>query len=109
MSDPLPILPPDDSLDDTIAEEIAAEACARHPQASPELRDRFVRLFISQLTGDASPPGLIGDEELAQHLGRDRRRISEDAARAIRRLRLQATPAARSLARAYLSSLQSEI
>lgn len=100
MPDPRPILPPDDSLDEQIAEEIAAEACARHPQASPETRDCYVRLFIAQLTGDASPPGIIGDEELAQHLGRDRRRISEDAARALRRL--QATPTARDLARAYL-------
>lgn len=102
MSDQRPILPPDDSLDEQIAEEIAAEACARHPQASPELRDRYVRLFISQFLGDVSPPGLIGDEELAQHQGRDRRRVSEDAARTLRRIRLQATPTARALARAYL-------
>lgn len=107
MPDPRPILPPDDSLDDRIADEIAAEAMARHPRSTPEQRERFVRLYTLQVSGEASAPGKITDVELGQHLGRDPRRIGEDAARALQRLK--ADPRPRDLARAYLSLLKSEI
>ena len=96
----------DEEITDRVASEVAERIRARHPNTSPSFRRKLVRLYTLQAVGLASPSGQITDVELGQHLGRDPRRISEDAARAIERLK--ADPRARDLARAYLSHLKLE-
>jgi len=93
----------DDQITDRVASEVADRIRARHPNASPAFRRKLVRLYTLQAAGLAAAPGAITDVELGQHLGLDPRRIGEDAARAIERLK--ADPRARDLARTFLSHL----
>jgi hypothetical protein len=71
----------DDDDDAAITEAIASEVVARversHPHASPAFWRLLVRLYTLQACGKLPPPGIISDQQLADHLGMDFRRLSE--------------------------------
>lgn len=76
-----------DNLDDQIAGDVASRIERDHPTASPAFRRKLVRLYVAQALGTAPEPGDITNAQLADFLGVDPRRLSEDFQTASMKLR----------------------